>query len=332
MRNRNISIQFIKVIAMLMIITDHILCMVSFPMQPVIVQVTNSGVFIFLFISGYLFGQKQVTDWKKWSYKRFTRIFIPLWIFMVVDFIVEALVLNNFDIKYVFIYAFNLQGILGVTYPSNTLWFLTLIMICYIITPFLQYIKNKKLNIKYGIMTIMMIVIAQIVLAYITDIGMVAGHTLSWCILAVSVYIIGYFIGNKILNDSINYKRIVTITIITFFATIIGLLSQKYLDGTVIYNRVIIYYAMLVIDLWICTAVYKLAMYIKNTKLISVLNHADGISYEFYIVHQLIIVTITSKILERFGVVSYIISSLVLAYLGAILLHWICEKIYKIVK
>lgn len=74
--NRIFSIQLIRVMAMLMIIFDHILC--ALPLQGLsgIIQVFNSGVFIFLFLSGILFGDKEVADWKKWFGKRFLRIFI----------------------------------------------------------------------------------------------------------------------------------------------------------------------------------------------------------------------------------------------------------------
>lgn len=63
---RNISIQFIRIIAMLMIIFDHMLNSVSFPMRTAIVQVANSGVFIFLFISGFLFGNRHINHWLSW--------------------------------------------------------------------------------------------------------------------------------------------------------------------------------------------------------------------------------------------------------------------------
>ena len=59
-RKRDISISLIRVAAMFMIISDHILCKLAFPMQSLVVQTANSGVFIFLFISGYLYGKKQM--------------------------------------------------------------------------------------------------------------------------------------------------------------------------------------------------------------------------------------------------------------------------------
>ena len=118
---RNVSVQLIRMIAMFMIFTDHLLSAIEFPLKSIIIQVSNSGVFIFLLISGFLYGNKNIDNWKNWFINRILKICIPMWLFMVVDFIVEAILWNNFDIKYVFIYAFNLQGILGVNIGGTNL-------------------------------------------------------------------------------------------------------------------------------------------------------------------------------------------------------------------
>jgi peptidoglycan/LPS O-acetylase OafA/YrhL len=327
---KNISIQFIRVIAMFMIIFDHILKNVSFPMQSLIVQVANSGVFIFILISGFLYGNKDVSDWKTWFFKRLIRICIPLWIFMIIDFIVEAILWNIFNIKYVFIYAFNLQGILGVNIGGTNLWFLTLIMICYIITPALQWVKKKKISRNIGVVFLIVLVILQAIFAYATDIGMVAGHTLSWCIIAIGMYVAGYFVGNVIFSDKISGIRIIAMTAVSIISSSLVLVFNHICDGKIIYDRIIIYYGMVVVDLWICTIIYKLGQYINNKVLEKIINHLDAISYEFYIVHGLIIAAITNDILLKLGVWEYIISTLVLSYVCATFFHQICKKIYKI--
>ena len=127
-----------------------------------------------------------------------------MWLLMIVDFIVEGILWHIFDVKYVFIYALNLQGILGTNYTGAALWFLTLLMLCYLLTPLLQWIKQKNIGRNVGIAVLVGSVLIQIILSYATDIGMVAGHTLSWCILAVGMYVAGYFVGNWILAEAIS--------------------------------------------------------------------------------------------------------------------------------
>lgn len=317
---------------MFMIIFDHIVCNISFPLQSLVVQVLNSGVFIFLLISGYLYGNRYIDDWKISLKKRLVKICIPLWIFMIIDFIVEIAMWNTFDIKYVLIYLFNAQGIFGVNKGGTNLWFLTLIMICYMITPILQWIRSKNISRKVVLLCIVVTSILQIVLAYITDVGMVAGHTLSWCIIAIGMYVIGYFIGDIIFSNEIGGKRIGIFTIITVLSSLIVLLCNKKFDGQVIYDRITIFYGMVVIDLWICTVLYKLGQCIKDGVLTKIINHFDTISYEFYIVHGLIIAIFAQSLIGEFGVIGYILVIIVFSYVAAWILRGISSCIYKSVK
>lgn len=326
---RNVSIQLIRVIAMFMIIFDHIFCYLSFPMQSVIVQVANSGVFIFIFVSGFLFSKKSITNWKNWFKRRLIRICVPLWIFMAIDFIVEAVLWNVFDIKYVFIYAFNLQGILGVNIGGTNLWFLTLIMICYLITPIFQWVKSKKPGRMVAILSLIGAITLQIILAYVTDIGMVAGHTLSWCVIAIGMYAAGYFAGIAILPNRISTKRICFITTLAVILSVIVLIFNRNYDGKIIYDRILIFYGMVVIDLWICTVLYKLGQYIQAGRIRSVINHLDSISYEFYIVHGLIIVAVTQPRIGQIGTIAYICSTIIFSFICAWVLHGVCSLVYR---
>lgn len=332
MNKRNLSIQLIRVIAMFMIIVDHLLMGIEFPLKSLVVQVANSGTFIFLLLSGFLFSKKQIDDWKQWFANRIIRICIPMWIFMAIDFAIEYFLWNQFDIKYIFIYMFNLQGILGVNYVGSSLWFLTLIMICYLITPILQCIRSKNISKKVVLLCIVVTIILQIVLAYITDVGMVAGHTLSWCIIAIGMYVVGYFIGSSILSNKIIGKKIRILTIIMIISSLIVFWCNQKFDGQVIYDRIIIFYGMVVIDLWICTVFYKMGQHIKGEKLTKIINHFDTISYEFYIVHGLLIAIFAQLLIENIGVIGYILLIIVFSYVAAWILHRICGYIYKWIK
>jgi peptidoglycan/LPS O-acetylase OafA/YrhL len=296
-------------------------------MQSIVVQVANSGVFIFILISGFLYGNKNVSNWKAWFLKRLTRIYIPLWIFMIIDFIVEAIVWNIFNIKYVFIYAFNLQGILGVNIGGTNLWFLTLIMICYLLTPVFQWIKQKKISKNVGVVFFIVAVILQAIFAYTTDFGMVAGHTLSWCVIAIGMYVAGYFIGNVILSDDIGNIRIIIMTVMTLVSSMLVLVCNHKFDGQVIYDRIIIFYGLVLLDLWICMVLYKLGQYLKTGWVLGVINHLDAISYEFYIVHGLIISAVTANVLMKYGTMTYVVSTLLLSWLAAIVLHKVCKAL-----
>jgi peptidoglycan/LPS O-acetylase OafA/YrhL len=70
------SISVARVLAMLSIIVCHLLsaCHINdFQIAAVMVDV-------FLFISGYLYGLKQIADGRKWLKARFRRIIVPQWV------------------------------------------------------------------------------------------------------------------------------------------------------------------------------------------------------------------------------------------------------------
>lgn len=83
-----------------------------------------------------------------------TRIFVPLYIVMIVVFV--ALYFEGVQVspKIYIMYALNLQAF-GVSISgAGQLWFLTVIMICYLITPLLQKTKDWNRRIKEVVTTI----------------------------------------------------------------------------------------------------------------------------------------------------------------------------------
>ena len=326
------SIQLIRVVAMMLIIFDHLVSYTEMPMKEVIVQVTNSGVLIFLFISGYLYGNKHINNWKNWFIGRIKKICIPMWIFMVFDFFVEYYKFGFFEIKNIFVYIFNLQGFLGGNIGCHQLWFLSLLMVCYLITPLLQHIKQKEISHKiFGILLIVGIVL-QLILAYTVNIGMVVGHTLSWCMLAMGCYMIGYFAGNSICNNKIGIRGIGILTVATILTLIIVLICRRYFDGKIIYDRIIIYYGVIIVDWWLVTILYKMGKYLNNGFLTKIIEHIALISYEVYIVHGLIIIAVSYQWIASIGIIPYIVGTILLSYISAWILRGICSLIYKVTK
>ena len=76
--------------------------------------VLNVGVQLFIIISGYLYGQRIVTDWSEWFKRRFLKLYIPYALYLCavlpLYFIFES---SYISIKKVVLYFFDLQGILG---------------------------------------------------------------------------------------------------------------------------------------------------------------------------------------------------------------------------
>ena len=111
--------------------------------------VFNVGVQAFIALSGYLYGEKLIADWKRWGVGRVKRIYVPLLLFLVV--VLPFYLIFHRDVfswKAYSVYLLNLQGIPFVTGGKmiagiRHLWFLTAIMIAYFSTPILQCLKKK---------------------------------------------------------------------------------------------------------------------------------------------------------------------------------------------
>jgi len=142
------AISVIRVTATIFIFLCHFAQEMPSHMIKAMGQIFNVGVVIFFFISGYLYGRKHIYSFRKWFTKRYFKINIP-----IVLFIFSLLFVTfNFNVKSFFCYMLNLQGFLGeyVIQGAGHLWFVSVLMLCYLITPILQklkaYITNKQRN------------------------------------------------------------------------------------------------------------------------------------------------------------------------------------------
>ncbi len=310
---KNVPIQIIRISAMISIILCHLLQEVGNSKISLLSQFFNVGVFIFLFLSGYLYGNKKIDNPSKWLVKRFVKLMIPIYIFMMIMFILQ-LFNNTFQIKYVFIYLFNLQRILGSIQGAGHLWFMTVLMFCYFITPVLNNYK-KRITKNYTFIIIYFMI--SILLCFINEeIGQI--------LLYLSIYICGYLYRNQ--EDKINIKPR-NIIILSLIAIVLRVGGHILLDETILYDRIIVSTTHLILSFMFIITVKGLAKNIKSNQFI---NHFDSISYYIYIVHYPFMV----GPVRTMGVTSNLIINTVItifaSYIIALLLKAIVERLNNI--
>lgn len=106
--------------------------------------VFNVGVQVFLALSGWLYGNKNINSWSSWCKDKILKLYIPYIIYVIIVFIIYQLFsVDNFSIRNLAIYIFDLQWVCGNVNGLSHLWFMTAIAICYFLTPILQFLKNK---------------------------------------------------------------------------------------------------------------------------------------------------------------------------------------------
>ena len=139
-------ISLIRVLAMFSIIIGHYLSMININHF----QFGAIGVEIFLFISGWLYSEKQIEHCGKWLYGRCKRILVPYWIVLSFIIMLRIAFKQENPLFSVVLFYLNLQGINkvlpSITYESITgmghTWFLTVLMICYVLMIFIKKEKN----------------------------------------------------------------------------------------------------------------------------------------------------------------------------------------------
>lgn len=171
---KNDTISFIRVIAMMSIVIGHICTWNNIPTY----QLGAIGVEVFLFISGYLYGNKKIENRRKWLINRGCRILIPFWIlaaFLSLVMLIKGDVING--IKQIFCAALNLQGFryllpgfdvkLHFIGGIGHCWFVTMIMFCYVLTALIKGSRiERRIDCRLGL-AIGLAITLQIVLAYL---------------------------------------------------------------------------------------------------------------------------------------------------------------------
>ena len=87
-----------RIFSMVLIILCHIVHLYPFiPVSSILGEVLNVGVYTFLAISGYLYGQKNVDRFGSWLARRAVKVMLPSSILSVAVFLGMALVHRWFD-------------------------------------------------------------------------------------------------------------------------------------------------------------------------------------------------------------------------------------------
>ena len=187
-------------------------------------EFSRLGVYVFFFISGYLYGNRRIENKKNWICKRILRLFIPLYLYLIFYYLRgNEIVLHNLLLQLI-----NLQGL---NYIFTNLpavpgpWFLTVIMFCYLflilINKYLcSLLNNKKYNYKRVI--------------FISIIIYLLFKAINIDIIGVLVFFIGYMYK---IEDNNNYdlKNLVKSSLLLISVFSIRIIAKQLFDSIYIY-------------------------------------------------------------------------------------------------
>ena len=300
---KDVSLQMIRILSMLSIVLCHLVQEVNDATIAKMGQFLNVGVYVFLFLSGWLYGNKRIGDFGNWLLARVTRVLVPMWLFLVPLFCIHFY-RGTMDWLKVPVYLTNTQYWFGGIGGGQHLWFVSVIFLCYCITPFLG---NKCCKLKYLIPAI---VICGYFLCYLN-------HVLGMTFLYANVYIIGFACKNK----NITFSRRHAILSIPFalFIRIIGIL---FMDGTVFYDCLLVYVTHTMLTL----SIFTLGKSYLNLKSNRIIDWLDDISYFVYIVHYMFMVGPA----RTMGITNYLAINILVTLVLSLVFAMILQLIYRL--
>lgn len=303
-KQESAAIAYLRCISVAFILVCHILQ----GLQNQWYTVFNIGVQIFFILSGFLYGKKYIKDVFNWYKNRMIRILIPFYIYL---FFAISVVLLFSDqsirpIQYIY-YLFNIQGFdWGVISGLGHLWFLSWLMICYLLTPILQYFAEEKK--KYAI---------YILLATLVMLGICCNTFFFWILL----YVTSFFVSKYSIVSHKVFVGVVTLIAIT---TIMLFSWDRGLKYSILFHFIV---ALFIVILTMVLSKRLNHRSISNP----LIRFIDNYSYEIYITHHLItlgyfsMLNLTASL--PFNVLLIIVCTLLQAYVLKKVSNWIIRAI-----
>lgn len=279
MHQKDSSIVYIRVCAMWMILGCHLMEQFQHPLAHISAMFLNVGVELFLLISAYLYGQRKIhMKIIPWYKKRFYRIVAPYYVFLGLLLCIYMFQGLQIDVFHWCVQFLLLQGFQIYVWGAEHLWFLTVLLFCYLLTPLLEWCEDKfsprKKLICFGIS----IVAQSFATVYIsTQLGRY------W--LLINFYVICYELGARQFKCR-TIKHVAVAALLGLFSIAGRLIGKICFDETVFYNVFIsgITHCMLAIS------IFEILQFLAPKNAGKFITFFDSISYEVYLVHYMLII------------------------------------------
>lgn len=227
------SIVWLRAFCVVSILLCHITQTHHSPYVVMTSQIFNIGVNIFIIISGFLFGIQGVNKpYWKWLLKRARRIFVPYWLFLVLYWTVCSV--TNYRSTLIQ-WIMTIPGLQFFSfYPTGAehTWFITAILLCYLVTPLfarlVEIIPEKK----------------QMVLPIILSIipALICGIPNAPIFAAVFHYCIAFMLGKYWHRIKLGKPTAFYALAVVVGAFLLRFVARMYLDGTILYSGIIAQY------------------------------------------------------------------------------------------
>ena len=310
------TISFIRMLAMLSIIACHFCQYYDNEWA----WWLNVGVQVFFLLSGYLYGNKDIADPIGWLIRQFTKILVPYYLFLIPTIISYLFAApESLEAPSVVGCLFTVRTIKGIEH----LWFVSAILFCYIVTPYLAAFRNYILQ-KTLIKQVCLIFALFLV---VTVVGV---WTNSFFPGNICCYMLGFFIsvfakkyGSKVINI------LFLLSIVPCIASNTIYIFLKYFKEIEMHGPLshITSYSHMFLALSLVTL---LMIIFKKIKACKIFEWSDNYSYEVYIVHQYFILSPFTLLTLTYNKSLNILIALLVIFFSGYILGILNKKIYSL--
>lgn len=304
---QSIAISVVRVLAMSLIIACHFVQVYGYT----IAFLLNVGVQIFFLTSGFLYGKIERMQPLEFYKRRLQRVYVPYILVVAVVLLVQGLIGTwCFNVRDVLIYVCNLQGFVSTSVDGlNHLWFLSVLMICYLLVPWLQRLLNYKPWLLVGV------IIAASLVEFLFVQKMYANC--AWLLLFVAGMVYGRYESPKASLSVLVGAAVLLAAMLPFFRL------EHLIDGAWAHYSVWLH---CVVAVFIFAIIYYvIPKVIHETANLPVLKQIDKISYEVYLVHHPLIM----GPLALLALTPYAGVNIVIILITTIALAYVCKQIVE---
>lgn len=329
---RDYTVTVSRTVGMLFIVLCHLFGYGPITSLSFLSEVFNVGTSLFLFISGFLYGQKKIDNYPKWYFGRFKRICFPMYVWMIIIFMYRFFFVTHTaePLKYL-IFALNLQG-LGFIYNkldysvfsvegADQLWFLTVIMLCYLLVPLLSKFRTCFLKQKVYVKALFLVaaIVCQTGLSFL-------GINLNYFLL----FGIGYLFSSA-WNRNISVKIYSLSTVITVAALAARFGCSMLFGDNEMYASVIVPLTQDMFAIWIYLTIFLLSKKapVAFNRIASgkAVTYIDELSFYIYITHFMFIAGTLSTLNTTSVIALNIIITLAVIIVSAVALKLLCRAV-----
>ena len=310
---------WLRAASAIMILMCHYCIQCETPVITSLAHIFNIGVPLFFILSGFLTGYLGIKgSILSWYVKRFKRIFVSFWIFLFFLSVVHFLRGYEAAISDWMMIFLGLQGsVVGIPGAEQT-WFLSVLLLCYLLTPMVLRLSDRVYQRKSQVLLLLSAVALSVLpIGY----ALFEQAWVSTILTPVSIYIFAcawgrHYSANKVYSA----QKTAIAVMITVAALILRYAAKIYIDGTIWYDRVVVHYTHAIAAFAIF---YAFNAVFRDSSVPGIVQLISDISFEIYLYHYVF----TVGVIPVFGVTSFWLLDCVLITALTLGISWLMNRV-----